>query len=160
MHIHGPEAWSELVDRGWGLRGRPAVQRYRRHREALLAQDTQRSDDARAELAALAQGVADDLASRRDELEVSRGVIVELVPAAIGGVAGAAFAGPVGGVAAAALGFAATQASKHLWGWFLDQLPLRSARKLLTRSVRAELALHQTLAPQLRTIWETPRHTG
>jgi hypothetical protein len=45
-----------------------------------------------------------------------------------------------------------------LWGWFVDHLPFRSARKLLTRSVRAEQEMRD-LAGKLRAVWETGRQT-
>ncbi|RPJ62321.1 MAG: hypothetical protein EHM23_03635 [Acidobacteria bacterium] len=48
-------------------------------------------------------------------------------------------------------------ASERLWGWCVDRLPFRSARKLLTRSVRAEQKMQRDLGGHLRVVWETRR---
>jgi len=89
--------------------------------------------------------------------------VVEAFPDAMGAVSGGALGAVVGGPAGAAVGGlvglvgkeALTLVQNKLWGWFLNDLPFRSARKLLARSVQAEYKLRKDLAPQLYAVWET-----
>jgi hypothetical protein len=49
------------------------------------------------------------------------------------------------------------QVNNRLWGWVIDRLPFHSARKLLARSVRAEIELKDQLGPGLKKVWTTGR---
>ena len=141
------------------------MKRYRQLREALVSEDAAEADKARKYLAKAADKVADQLRSNREDLEVSRHMVVELLPKALGAAAGAAggfvVAGPVGAVGGAVVGVvgedALTRVHKRLWGWAIDRLPFRSARKLLSRSVRAEYELKDRLGTNLEKAWETGR---
>jgi hypothetical protein len=147
------------------LRDSKAVRRYRQLREALMSGDAAEADQARKYLAKAADKLADELRSNREELEVSRHVIVELMPKALGAAVGAAggfvVAGPPGAIGGAVVGVVGedvlTRVNERLWGWVIDELPFRSARKLLARSVRAESQLKGQLGPKLRAAWETGR---
>jgi hypothetical protein len=161
----GPDV---LLARAKELRGKKSVQDYRELRAALLSEDAERSGKARMELDAAASAVASSLSSNKKELEVSRNLIVEVLPRALGAVGGALvgtlLAGPPGTIAGGLVGVVGEEALRpaqtRLWGWFLDELPFRSARKLLSRSVRADYDLREELLPGLRTVWETGRRPG
>jgi hypothetical protein len=145
------------------LRSSPAVRRYRKLRNDLSSADARRSREARRELEAAADTVASSLDSNRQELELARHIVVEILPKGIGVIAGAAagmlLAGPPGTAVGGIAGLVGEEALKpvqgKLWGWILDALPFHSARKLLSRSVHAEHDLHDRMARRLRTIWET-----
>jgi len=147
------------------LRDSKAVRRYRQLREALTSDDAAEADRARKYLAKAADKLADELRSNREELEVSRHVIVEVMPKALGAAVGAAggfvVAGPPGAVGGAVVGVVGedvlTRVNERLWGWVIDGLPFRSARKLLARSVRAEGQLKGQLGAKLREAWVTGR---
>src|SRR5438067_260337 len=100
MHVYreGPDV---LLERAKDLRGSKAVERYRRLRAELLADDA-RSEDAIAELQAAADSVASSLGKDRQELQLFQHVTVEVLPEAVGVVSGALVgtlaAGPVGTV--------------------------------------------------------------
>ncbi|MFI9505648.1 hypothetical protein [Nocardia sp. NPDC052566] len=154
----GPD---ELLRRARELRDSRAVQRYRRLRDELAAEDADRSERARRALTRAANGVATELGSPRERLELVRPVVVEVLPSALaaglGAMTGLLVAGPpgaIGGAVVAAIsGHAFELVSRRLWGWSLDRLPFRSARKLLTRSVKAEHEIGADLGPELERIW-------
>jgi hypothetical protein len=158
----GPDV---LLRRAKDLRESKAVKEYRQLRKALTSNDAAEADKARKYLAKAADKVADQLRSNREDLEVSRHVVVELWPKALGAAAGAAggfvVAGPVGAVGGAVVGVVGedvlTNVHKRLWGWAINKLPFRSARKLLARSVRAEYELKDRLGTDLKKAWETGR---
>jgi hypothetical protein len=158
----GPDV---LLRRAKDLRESKAVRRYRELRKALMSEDAARSEKARRDLMKAANKVADELGSDREDLEVSRYVVVEVLPKALGAAAGAAggfvLAGPPGAVGGAIVGTVGedtlARVNERLWGWVLDRLPFRSARKLLGRSVKAEYQLRDQLGPRLKTVWETGR---
>jgi hypothetical protein len=158
-----------LLKRAMDLRVSPAMNKYRRLRQtALNLTDSENAAEARAELAAAADGVAKALDSNRGELEVTRHIIVDVLPKAVGAAGGAAggliVAGPVGAAGGALAGVAAEEVlrsiQQRLFGWVLDQLPFYSARKLLTRAVRSDLASRTQLQEQLRIVWETGPRTS
>jgi hypothetical protein len=158
----GPDV---LLRRAKDLRSSKAIQRYRRLRAALVSENAERSTEARKELRAAANAVARSLDSSRQELEWFRHFAVEVLPKAVGAAGGALVgalaAGPAGAVGGGLVGVVGEEALRpvqgKLWGWFVDRLPFRSARKLLMRSVRAEQELQRHVARHLRTIWETGR---
>lgn len=158
----GPDV---LLRRAKDLRESKAVKRYQQLREALMSEGAAEADRARKYLTKAADKVADDLRSNREELEVSRHVIVELLPRALGATVGAiggfVVAGPMGLAGGAVIGVVGEDVLKRvqerLWGWTIDGLPFRSARKLLARSVRAENELKGQLGSKLKTAWETAR---
>jgi hypothetical protein len=160
----GPDV---LLQRAKELRSSKAIQQYRKLRDALLSENAERSEEASKELQAAADAVASALDSRRQELQLVRNLVVEILPKAVGAVGGSLVggfvAGPIGGAGGALVGVVGEELLKpvqnRLWGWFVDSLPFRSARKLLTRSVRAEREMQQDLAGHLRTVWETRRKT-
>lgn len=154
-----------LLQRAKDLRFWPSIQRYRKLRDALVSENAERSAEAREELQAAADAVASSLDSSRQELQYSQHVVVEVLPKAFGAAAGAligaSVAGPPGAVVGSLVGVVGEEALRpmqsRLWGWFIDSLPFRSARKLLARSVQAEREMQQDLAGRLRTVWETGR---
>jgi hypothetical protein len=156
---------SVLLEKAKELGQSRSVQRYRELRAAILSDDNQTSAEATAELEVVAHQLARDMGSSRRELAFTHDVTVEILPTAVGVVApaigGAAIAGPVGalvGGLAGAVGTAPLRAvQERLWGWVIDRLPFISARKLLSRAVRAEVDLGSggELASKLRTVWET-----
>lgn len=160
----GPDV---LLQRAKDLRSSKAIQQYRKLRDALLSENAERSEEASKELQAAADAVASALDSSRQELQLVRNLVVEILPKAVGAVGGSLVggfvAGPIGGAGGALVGVVGEELLKpvqnRLWGWFVDSLPFRSARKLLTRSVRAEREMQQDLAGHLRTVWETRRKT-
>jgi hypothetical protein len=160
-----------LLQRAKDLRGKPAVQRYRKLREALISEDAGAQADARLELARVADEMTRALGSNRQELECTGHIFVEILPKAFGkavgpvagAAVGAAVAGPYGAMAGGIAGLVAEEVLKpihsRLWGWVLDRLPFLSARKLLTRSVKAEHELRNEFGTKLRARWEiSPRH--
>jgi hypothetical protein len=158
----GPDV---LLRRAKELRESKAVRRYRKLRKELMSEDATRSEKARKDLTKAADKVADELQSNRKDLEVSRHVVVELLPKALGGAVGAAggfiVAGPPGAVAGAVAGAVSEDALKQVhervWGLCIDRLPFRSSRKLLARSVRAEYELKDHLGAELEKVWTTAR---
>jgi hypothetical protein len=160
LYKEGPDI---LLERAKELRSSPAVKRYRELRESIASENADRSTEAIEELTAVADQMARDLDSNRQELELTRSMFVEVLPKAVGvvvGVAGGGLAaGPPGAIAGGLAGLVGEEALKavqrRLWGWVLDRLPFRSARKLLTRSVRAEQELRSDLGTKLRIAWET-----
>ncbi len=162
QYREGPD---KLLERAKELRNSPAVERYRELRAAMVAEDAHRSREARRELESAADAVARSLDSTRPELEVSGRMMVEVLPKAVGVAAGAnagaLAAGPLGATVGGLVGLVGEEllrpVQRRLWGWVLDELPFRSARKLLTRMVRAEHELVTELGPRLRAIWETGR---
>jgi hypothetical protein len=158
----GPDV---VLARAKDLRDSKAVRRYRKLRTSLLSEDADRSKEARAELSDAADELARALDSGREELELARHVVIEVLPKALSAGAGAAagfvVAGPAGGIGGAVGGVALEEAvrpiNERLWGWAMARLPFRSARKLLSRSVRAEQELKEDLVPRLKIVWETGR---
>ena len=161
----GPDV---LLERAKDLRESKAIERYRTLRNALTSEEAEDAEDARAELNAAADAVAASLDSSREEMSFLRHVTVEVLPKAVGVVGGVVvgtlIAGPPGAAVGGLAGVVGEEALKpvqnRLWGWVLDGLPFRSARKLLARSAKAEHDLQAQLAPQLRTVWETGRRPG
>jgi hypothetical protein len=161
----GPDV---LLERAKELRDSKAIQQYRKLRDALVSENAERSDEARRELQAAADAVAISLDSNRQELESFRHFAVEVLPKAVGAGGGALVgtlvAGPPGAVAGGLLGVLGEEALRpvqsKLWGWFVDRLPFRSARKLLMRSVGAEHKMEGKVTAQLRAVWETRRRQG
>ncbi|WP_433191661.1 hypothetical protein ACQP1G_23275 [Nocardia sp. CA-107356] len=155
----GPEA---LLRRAKDLRENKAVARYRTLRAELAAEDADRSERARRALTEAADAVVTELDSTRDRLELLRSVVIEVLPKALGAGLGAGggliVAGPPGAIGGAIVGTATEQAFKmvneRLWGWSVDRLPFRSARKLLARSVKAEREIGLELGPKLEHIWD------
>ena len=158
----GPDTLLELAKT---LRTKESVRKYRRLLRDLSSGDLNRAENARVQLAAAANAVATELDSKRQELEGVRQFVVEVLPEALGAsggaVIGAIAAGPIGaagGGLAGAVGAAAIKSvNSRLWGWFVDDLPFHSARKLLARSVRAEQELRVGLIDDLHEIWQTKR---
>ena len=134
----GPDVLLELAKE---LRGQPAIAPYRKLQGDLASEDAERSDEACRTLSAAADEVATSLDAPRQELGVLRRVLVEVFPDAVGAVSGAVLGAALAGTEGAAAGGLAgvvgnealTVAHGKLWGWFLDELPVRSARKLLSR---------------------------
>jgi hypothetical protein len=161
----GPDV---LLEQAKELRSSNAIQEYRKWRHALVSENAQRSDEGRKELQAAADELVRALDSNREELEYLGHLTVEILPkafgAASGAFVGALMAGPPGAVAGSLVGLVGEEALKpvqsRLWGWFVEGLPFRSARKLLARSVRAEQKLQRDLTRQLRVIWETERRSS
>ncbi|TRO55959.1 hypothetical protein [Streptomyces sp. IB201691-2A2] len=161
----GPDV---LLDAAKELRDKKAIQRYRKLQEALVSEEAENSTDARKELSAAADAVAKSLDSTREEMHFLRRIAVEVLPEAVGAaggaVVGAVAAGPPGAAVGALAGFVAEDVlravNNRLWGWVIDELPYRSARKLLTRSTKAEYDLGAQLVPHLRTVWDTGRRAG
>jgi len=158
----GPDV---LLTRVKELRESKAVSRYRDLRASLMSEDADRSSEAQAELSAAADKLARELDSGRQELELARHIVVEVLPKALSAGAGAGggfvVAGPVGAIGGAVGGVALEETirpiNERLWGWAMARLPFRSARKLLSRAVRAEQELKDDLVPHLKTVWETGR---
>ncbi|MFG3052064.1 hypothetical protein ACGFZP_14075 [Kitasatospora sp. NPDC048239] len=156
----GPDV---LLDRAKELRDKKAIQNYRLLREeAAASEEAENSAEARKELSAAADAVAKSLDSTREEMHLLRQIAVEVLPQAVGGaVVGGLTSGALGAVAGGLVGLVGKEVLKgvngRLWGWVIDQLPYRSARKLLARSAIAEHDLGAQLVPQLRTVWETGR---
>jgi hypothetical protein len=154
-----------LLRRAKALRENKAVERYRELRSALTAEDAVRSEKARKDLAKAADKVADELRAGRERLEVTRHVVVEMLPKALGAAVGAGggflVAGPPGAIGGSVLGAVGEeplrQVNKRLWGWTIDRLPFRSARKLLAQSVRAEAELKGEMAAKLQDVWKVAR---
>jgi hypothetical protein len=158
-----------LLKRAMELRVSPAMTKYRKLRQtALNLTDIDHAAEAQAELAAAADGVAKALDSSRGELEITQHILVDVLPKAVGAAGGAAggliLAGPIGAVGGAAAGVAAEELlrsiQQRLFGWVLDRLPFYSARKLLTRAVRSDLASSTQLPEKLRIVWETGSRSG
>jgi hypothetical protein len=145
------------------LRSSNAIQRYQQLRTALVSENAERSEEARKELQAAANAVVKSLDSSRQELEYVKHFVVEILPTAVGAVGGALMgslvAGPLGAAGGSLVGIVGEEALKpvqsRLWGWFVDNLPFRSARKLLSRSARAEQEMRQQLSRNLHVVWET-----
>ncbi|MFC9585844.1 hypothetical protein ACFVJ8_23860 [Streptomyces yangpuensis] len=165
QYQEGPDV---LLEQAKELRGTKAIARYRELRKALMSENAEVSADARKELSAAANAVASALDSPREELEVQRHIVVEVLPKAVGAVGGALVgalvAGPPGAAAGGLVGVVGEEALRplhdRLWGWVIDRLPFRSARKLLTRSAKAEHELRAELVPQLHAVWETGRRAS
>ncbi|MDT5056752.1 MAG: hypothetical protein QOF66_5118 [Mycobacterium sp.] len=79
------------------------------------------------------------------------------IAAAVGAVAGGAPGRPVGAAAGATVEELLKQVNTRLWGWVVEGLALRSAQKLLSRSVMAEQELRGRLGSRLEQIWMTGR---
>jgi hypothetical protein len=161
----GPDV---LLKRAKELRSSRAIQRYRTLRDALVSENVERSEKARKELQAAADSVVTSLDSNRQELQLFRHIAVEILPKAVGAaggaLVGALVAGPAGAAGGGVAGVVGEEAlrpvQRKLWGWFVDGLPFRSARKLLTRSVRAEQEMQRDFTRHLRDIWENRRRSS
>jgi hypothetical protein len=159
---HGPDV---LLRRAKDLRDSKAVQRYRQLRHELSSEDAIRSEKACEALTQAADKVAQELDSPRQELELMRLIAVEVLPkafgAGLGALGGLIIAGPPGAVGGAIVSAAGAHAlelvNERLWGWTIDRLPFRSARKLLSRSVKAEQELKGQLGTRLEDLWQIPR---
>ena len=147
------------------IRESKAMDRYRRLPDDLAAGGP-RKTEARRELLAAAGDIANQLDSSVRELTLLKEVAVDVIPTAgakaTGALVGGLVAGPVGAAAAGAsaslIADKTLRRSQHrLFGFALDGLDMRKARKLLTRAVLAEFKLRQRLASELHIIWETPR---
>src|SRR5262249_21238472 len=105
----GPDV---LLKRAKELRSSKAIQRYRKLRDALVSENAERSVEARKELEAAADAVANLLDSNRQELQLVRHFVVEILPKAMGkamSVAGGALvglivAGPPGAIGGGVVG--------------------------------------------------------
>ena len=158
----GPDV---LLQRAKALRENEAVKRYRKLRSALTAEDAVRSENARNDLKNAADKVANDLRAGRERLEATRHVVVEMLPKAFGATlgAGAGFvvAGPVGAIGGSVLGAVGEEplrkVNESLWGWTIDRLPFRSARKLLAQSVQTEAELKGQMEEKLQEVWRAAR---
>jgi hypothetical protein len=158
------EGPTELLRRVRELRDKRSVRHYRTQLRLTVGEESD-SQLARAELTAAADGIADELASNRDELAWAHRLVVEILPEAIGtglGAAGGFLAGgPVGAAVGGAAGVAAKELTRpiqnRLWGWVFEQLPFVSATKLLRRATAAEKELGAGLEKDLRHIWEQSR---
>lgn len=157
---HYREGPDILLERAKELRDSPAIEKYRVLRRDVEGADPAESAAAREELAAAANDVARALDTPQQELELVHNFAVDVLPKAISAAVGASVAGPPGAVVGVAGEEALKQVQKRLWGWVLDRLPYRSARKLLARSAMAEHELRAALTPQLRTVWKTGRSSG
>ncbi|MGP4091110.1 hypothetical protein [Streptomyces sp. KR55] len=161
----GPDV---LLEQAKELRGKKAVERYRRLQKELVSEEAGESTEARKELEAAANAVARSLDSTREEMHLLRRITVEVLPKAVGAVGGAAagavVAGPAGAAAGALAGVVGEEVLRdvhgRLWGMVIDKLTFRSARRLLMRSAKAERELKERLVPQLRTVWETGRRVS
>jgi hypothetical protein len=161
----GPDV---LLERAKELRSSRAIHRYRKLRDALVSEKAERSEEARKELQAAADAVARSLDSGQQELQFFRHFAVEVLPKAVGAASGALVgalvAGPGGAAGGGVVGVLGEEAlipvQSKLWGWFVDRLPFRRARKLLMRSVRSEHEMKATLTAHLRAVWETRRRKG
>lgn len=161
-----------LLQQAKDLRETPALERYRTLSRELLSTENENSRDASATLTAAADAVARSLGSQRKELGTLRRLAVDLLPAAAGALGGATVAGPLGAAGGIVVGEAGKAIGKlvvekvtesardRLFGWYLDGLTNRSARKLLVRAMRADLDIQGSLAKELRIIWESPRRAS
>ena len=157
----GPDV---LLRRAKELRESKAVRSYRES-WSKLADDALVSEKARTDLTKAADRVARELRADRKDLEVNRHIAVDILPKSLGPAVGAAtgfvLGGPLGAVGGAAVApvvqEALTKVNNLVWGWVIDRLPYRSARKLLSRSVWAELELREKLGRELSNVWETGR---
>lgn len=146
------------------VRDSKAVARYRNLHEEV-EESGARSREARKELVAAANVIAKSLDASRANIRSFRHMAVEALPSAggkaIGSLAGGLVAGPPGAALGAASGFVAEHIvlrSQHrLFGWILNGLPMRSARKILSQAVIADFALRKDVTTELRIIWESPR---
>ncbi len=158
------EGPTELLRRVRGLRDKRSVRHYRTQLRATHGEGLD-SQLARAELTAAADGIAEELASNREELAWAHRLVVEILPEAIGTGLGAAGGFVAGGPVGAALGGVSGVAAKELtrpiqnrlWGWIFEQLPFVSATKLLQRATAAEKELGAGLEKDLRQIWQESR---
>ena len=157
----GPDV---LLRRAKELRETKSVRHYRDLRSALVG-DAPASAKARGDLTKAADRVARELRADRNDLELTRRVAVAVLPEALGAAAGTAVGVAAGvpelAVAGALAGpfveAALSEVNKRVWGLAVDRLPFRSARKLLSRSVWAEIELRERLGRDLKTAWETGR---
>lgn len=156
---HYKEGPDMLLKRAKDLRESRSIRRYRDLLKSINSEDIGQSADAIKELQAITDEMSKALDSDRKELELTKKISIEILPEALGIVGGAAVAGPAGAVAGGIAGLVAKEVLKstnsRLWGWILDKLPLVSAKKLLTRSLKAEYELRDELGKKLRTVWET-----
>jgi hypothetical protein len=157
----GPDV---LLRRAKALRESKSVARYRTLRRELTSEDVASSEKARRDLTKAADKIADELRSQRQDLELTQSIATEITRKALGVgavAAGGLVAGSIGIAAGAVLAIAGEETLKRvhsrLWGSVLDDLPFRSARKLLSRSVQAESAMKGKLGTQLKDVWETGR---
>jgi hypothetical protein len=156
----GPDV---LLKRALDLRDKSAVAEYRRLRAVALSGPSEEAFAAQGELAAAADAVAKTMDSNRGELEMTRYLTVDVMPKAVGVVAGALAGGVAAGlpgvIAGGLAGIVGEETlkpiQKRLFGWVLDQLPFRSARKLATRAVTVDAATASKLAGMMQTVWET-----
>lgn len=169
----GPDV---LLHRAKELRETNAVDKYRSMR-ATLSGDGDTAAGIRATLTRAADQVARSLDTTRRDLEVLRRTSVKLLPQSAGAGVGAVVGGfidvatggdsslgaAVGASVGAAAGLIAEDAAalvqRGLFGWYLEGITRRSARKLLTRAMTADLAGQKDLGNELRVIWESPRRT-
>jgi hypothetical protein len=151
-----------LLKNALDLRNKLSVEKYRKIRRAALgAEEVHETVQAREDLANAAASVAKDLESSREELAYAHSFVVGAGPAAIGSVTGTGMGlligGPPGAVIGGLIGAVAPEvlkpATEQLWGWIIDRLPFISARKLLTRSARAEVEVGAGLAESARDVW-------
>lgn len=157
----GPDV---LLDDAKDIRESKAVRRYREI-PGDLERGGVRKTEARRELIAAAEAVAKALNASRRQMTTSRNLSVEVLPAAgakaAGAIVGGAIAGPPGAALGGAGGLVADEvirrSQNRLFGWALEGLMMRSARKILSQAVLAEFALRRDLVTELRIIWEAPR---
>jgi hypothetical protein len=151
-----------LLQNALDLRTKRSVEKYRNIRRAALG--AEKADDtveARHDLANAAASVAKDLESNQEELTYTRSFVVGAGPAAIGYVGGAGIGmligGPPGALIGGLVGVIAPEtlrpATQQLWGWVIDRLPFVSARKLVSRSIRAEAEVGASLSVSARDVW-------
>jgi hypothetical protein len=152
----GPDV---LLKRARDMHDARSVSRYRRLLAAAMVADD--AKNAKAELKAAADEVADELGKTGAKPGWAHQLVVEIAPEAIAAVAGVVAGGMVLGPGGAIVGAAFPVFAKpvlhsvqeRLWGWAFAQLPYVSARKLLGRTVLAENEIGDGLAKQLFTIW-------
>ncbi len=146
------------------IRETSALDRYRRL-PLDIAAGGRRSKEARSELRSAANDIAEKLDSSVKKLTLFKEVAVDIVPIAAGEAAGAVVgglaAGPLGAAVGASGGLIAEKvlrrSQQRLFGFVLEGLTMRKARKLLTRAVLADFVMRDRLASELRIIWESPR---
>jgi len=152
-----------LLKNALDLRSKRSVEKYRETRRAALgAEGVDETVEARRSLADDATKIAKELGSEKEELVYTRSFVVGAGPAAIGYLGGAGIGGLIGGPPGALIGGLVgvvapdmlKPATDQLWGWVIDRLPFISARKLLSRSARAEAEVGANLAVIAREVWK------
>jgi len=156
----GPDV---LLEDAKELRESKAISRYRKA-QTELEDESVGATQARKELEAAAENVAKSLDMSREKLRTFRHVTVDMLPTAGGTAAGTFAGGIIGGPPGAAVGAAGALVAEHvvkrsqsrLFGWILNGLTMRSARKILSQAILSDFALRKDLIGELRIVWESP----